>query len=45
MVILNMFGKIEPICISQKMKLYISNLPMVMKIIGTRTSLMSLNMH
>lgn len=26
MVILNMFGKIEPICISQKMKLYISNL-------------------
>lgn len=27
MVILNMFGKIEPICISQKMKLYISNLP------------------
>lgn len=27
MVVLNMFGKIEPICISQKMKLYISNLP------------------
>ena len=27
MVILNMFGKIEPICISQKMKIYISNLP------------------
>lgn len=27
MVVLNMFGKIEPISISQKMKLYISNLP------------------
>lgn len=27
MVIINMFGKIEPICISQKMGLYISNLP------------------
>lgn len=27
MVVLNMFGKIEPICISEKMKLYISNLP------------------
>lgn len=27
MVVLNMFGKIEPICISDKMRLYISNLP------------------
>ena len=27
MVILNLLGKIEPICISQKLKLYISNLP------------------
>lgn len=27
MVVLNIFGKIEPICISDKLKLYISNLP------------------
>lgn len=27
MVVLNTFGKIEPMCISQKLKLYISNLP------------------
>lgn len=27
MVVLNMYGKIEPICISQKLKLYITNLP------------------
>ena len=27
MVVLNIFGKIEPICISNKLKLYISNLP------------------
>lgn len=27
MVVLNIYGKIEPICISQKLKLYISNLP------------------
>ena len=27
MVILNLLGKIQPICISQKLKLYISNLP------------------
>lgn len=27
MVVLNMFGKIKPICISEKLKLYISNLP------------------
>lgn len=27
MVILNCYGKIEPICISNKLKLYISNLP------------------
>jgi len=27
MVILNIFGKIEPICISKKLKVYISNLP------------------
>ena len=27
MVVLNLLGKIEPICISQKLKLYVSNLP------------------
>ena len=27
MVVLNIYGKIEPICISNKLKLYISNLP------------------
>lgn len=27
MVILNIMGKIEPICISHKLKLYIANLP------------------
>lgn len=27
MVILNLLGKIEPICISQKLKLYVANLP------------------
>lgn len=27
MVILNIYGKIEPICISEKLKVYISNLP------------------
>lgn len=27
MVILNLLGKIEPICVSQKLKLYIANLP------------------
>ena len=27
MVVLNVSGKIEPICISDKLKLYISNLP------------------
>lgn len=27
MVVLNLLGKIEPICISQKLKLYIANLP------------------
>lgn len=29
MVVLNVYGKIEPICISEKLKLYIKNLPCV----------------